>query len=241
MRDGSDARLAAAIDWRAPSAGALACLLAVAITNFGVGGALFRARGWRAWQPFARGRSWRFTLAQAIGWTLASASLACVMGCGTLVWRDARDDGTRERRLAVAALSWTSLGLSVASEAAVAASLAFFDAPSERARELARGDGLDFGRVARDGLDFGHVARVATLLSIVHVLHAPHAVIFATLATVYALGSSGALATIVVAYASTYFLQRDLERGRRKWDAFRAWSSRWIEGAAKAWHGSVNA
>ena len=49
-------------------------------------------------------------------------SLACVMACGTLVWRDARDardDGTRERRLAVAALSWTSLGLSVASEAAV--------------------------------------------------------------------------------------------------------------------------
>lgn len=225
----------AAIDWRAPSAGALACLLAVAITNFGVGGALFGGRGWRAWQPFARGRSWRFTLAQAIGWTLASASLACVMACGTLVWRDARDardDGTRERRLAVAALSWTSLGLSVASEAAVAASLAFFDVQDEgeAGRGAARG---------REGLDFRDVARVATLLSIAHVLHAPHAVIFATLATVYALGSSGALASIVVLYASTYFLQRDLERGRRKWDAFRAWSSRWIEGAAKAWHGSV--
>ena len=124
-------------------------------------------------------------------------------------------------------LSWASLGLGVAGEAAVGVSLAFFD-------ETRAG-----GRTS-ETMDARNVARVVQMLTVLHVVHAPHMAVFAVLGTAYALGRWRTLAAVVALYASTYVTrQKSLERGQRKWEQFQTWTLRTVEGAAKSWYGSV--
>ena len=209
---------------------ALACVAVTftltCATNFGVGAALWSTRGWRAWQPMVRGRR-AFVALQSLGWALAAASIACVIAALAFA---------RERsgmgRVVTCALSWASLGCGVAGEAAVGASLAFFD--ERRARGPRNGP-------ARVGVGW-KLVRVVQMLTVMHVLHAPHAAIVAILGTAYALGRWRTLAAVVVLYASTYASrshQRKLERGERKWDDFQAWTAKLVAGAAESWHGAV--
>ena len=206
---------------------------ATCATNFGLGSALHEGRGWRAWQPFARGRR-RFVALQAVGWTCASCALAC--GIGAVVNVVGADDGGK----VTAALSVGALVLGVFGEICVAFSLAFFasedDAYDAKSSKLSKSN----SRRSLRNLDARNALRVVQLLAVLNVLHAPQALIFAVLATGWFLGRF-ALVAFVAFYALSYnvFAQKELEQGRRKWDAFQSWAADVVESAAKSWYGDV--
>jgi len=212
---------------------AMVAVCATCATNFGLGSALHDGRGWRAWQPFARGRR-RFVALQAVGWTCASASLACGVGA---VWNVIGDDGGG----VTAVLSVGSLVLGILGEICVAFSLAFFaskDDDDDKGAD-AKSSSKSTSRPSLRNLDARNALRVVQLLAVLNVLHAPQALIFAVLATGWFLGRF-ALVAFCAFYASSYvFAQKELEQGRRKWDAFQSWAADVVESAAKSWYGDV--
>jgi len=231
---GADSSIGASVV-TTPSIAALGVFAMVCVTHWGIGGFLWRTRGWRAWQPL-RGRR-IFVLTQATAWTLAAASLSCLAASSALLVIRAKSsskEGAHAYAYAAVVLSWCALGLGIASETMVAVSLAFF-AETRRARRgdstATRGDAATSAKNA---------VRVIQMLTVLNILHAPHMIIFAICTTVYAIGSGRLLATVVWLYAATYVRnQRRLESGHRRWAAFQMWAKELIEGAATSWYGSV--
>ena len=209
---------------------------ATCATNFGLGSALHDGRGWRAWQPFARGRR-RFVALQAVGWTCASGALACGIGA---VLNVVSGDGGK----VTAVLSVGALVLGVFGEICVAFSLAFFASKDDDDDDNAKSSSSSSlksksTRRSLRNLDARNALRVVQLLAVLNVLHAPQALIFAVLATGWFLGRF-ALVAFCALYASSYvFAQKELEQGRRKWDAFQSWAADVVESAAKSWYGDV--
>lgn len=246
MDDGSVSSWNAAADsWTVPTPSTRACVTvgmlavcATCATNFGLGSALHDGRGWRAWQPFARGRR-RFVALQAVGWTCASCALAC--GIGAVANVVGAEDGGK----VTAVLSVGALVLGVFGEICVAFSLAFFaskDDDDDDANSSSSSSSKSKSKSRRSlrNLDARNALRVVQLLAVLNVLHAPQALIFAVLATGWFLGRF-ALVALVAFYALSYnvFAQKELEQGRRKWDAFQSWAADVVESAAKSWYGDV--
>lgn len=172
---------------------------------------------------------------QAVGWTCASGALACGIGAVVRVVGGRRDGGK-----VTAVLSVGALVLGVLGEICVAFSLAFFaskddddDAKSSSLKSKSK------SRRSLRNLDARNALRVVQLLAVLNVLHAPQALIFAVLATGWFLGRFSLVAFCAL-YASSYvFAQKELEQGRRKWDAFQSWAADVVESAAKSWYGDV--
>lgn len=174
---------------------------------------------------------------QAVGWTCASGALACGIGAVLNVVRGSGGDGGK----VTAVLSVGALVLGVFGEICVAFSLAFFaskddDDDAGNAKSPLKSKSK---RRSLRNLDARNALRVVQLLAVLNVLHAPQALIFAVLATGWFLGRF-ALVAFCACYASSYvFAQKELEQGRRKWDAFQSWAADVVESAAKSWYGDV--
>jgi len=252
----------------------LFALVAVVFTHFAVGGVLHRSRGWRAWQPM-RG-SHAFVVLQACAWTSAAIGVASLIACAAISFDalkmshafEGEGDGRRARRMAAAALSWSALGGSIASESLVAISLAFFDDGSRktrskmcddtnvRARE-SEGEGVmrestrestTLSESRREtsaaprtmvSVDVRSVAHVMHMLAVLQLIHAPQYFICAVLCTGYAIGGLWTSAVIVVSYSLSFLNTRRYEQGKKSWLAFQTWTRDVVEQAAVSWYGSV--
>jgi len=79
------------------------------------------------------------------------------------------------------------------------------------------------------------------MLLVLHVIHAPHLILLAIIATVLAtapnLAWSATTFTVMAAAYSPTFLGAPGATGLRSWAAFQVWTTRVVEDAARRWHG----
>jgi len=218
---------------------ALACFAVAVPVTHGLGGRLHWALSgsWTFYQPGRGG--FRFVLLQTCGWASFALSVA---GCAVLgaiviraVIRGGFSEGTEYMR-AVAVVSWVAGGAGFLAQVFLAVSLPHFrpsavtgkttPAPASAAKAPQTSDMRGF----------------LQMLLVLHIIHAPHLLLLALIATVLAAApsmawSSTAFAVLTVAYSPTFFGAPG-STGMRSWTAFQAWATRVVEDAATRWHGA---
>jgi len=243
---------------------ALACFAIAVPVQYGVGGRLkWGALTWNFWQPGAGGL--RFMLLQAFGWacfTLSVAGCAVVVavalrtGSAALLGGGGGGIGDVVAVRVVAVASWIAGGAGFAAQIITACSLLHFqpivaapavDAAAPTGRALApaaaaseKGKGDVGGSSSSSSSSSSWVGFLECML-VMHVIHAPHLILLAIVATVLAVApnltwSFTTFAVLAAAYSPT-FLGAPGVTGLRSWTAFQVWTTRVVEDAARRWHG----
>lgn len=217
----------------------LACFAVAVPVTHGLGGRLKWAisGSWSFYQPGRGG--FRFVLLQTCGWASFALSVA---GCAVLgaivlraVMRGGFGEGAEEMRT-VAVVSWVAGGAGFLAQVFLASSLPLFRpsaAPGETAPAPAAA--VKGSQASSDMRGF------LQMLLVLHVIHAPHLLLLALIATVIAAAPSIAwgatvFAVLGAAYSPTFFGAPGAT-GMRSWTAFQAWATRVVEDAARRWHG----
>ena len=217
---------------------ALACFSVAVPVTHGLGGRLKWALSgsWTFYQPGRGG--FRFILLQAFGWASFAVSVA---GCAVLgaivlraVMKGGLGEGTDEMR-AVAVVSWVAGGTGFLAQVFLAVSLPLFR-PSVATSETAPAP-ASTAKVSQASDLRGFLQ----MMLVLHVIHAPHLLLLAIIATVLAAAPSAAwgataFSVLAVAYSPTFFGAPG-STGMRSWTAFQAWATRVVEDAARRWHG----
>lgn len=215
---------------------ALACFaIAVPVTH-GLGGRLKHSLTgtWTFYQPGRGG--FRFMLLQGFGWACFAVSVAA---CAVLVMATLRailvstggdGSGSLEMR-SVAVASWVAGLTGLAAQIILACSLMHFQ---PHANAPASSTPLP-ASAPYDWRGF------AQMILVLHVIHAPHLILLAIIATVFAASpnlswSAATFTALGLAYSPT-FLGAPGSTGLRSWTAFQAWATRVVEDVARRWHG----
>jgi 2-acylglycerol O-acyltransferase 2 len=217
---------------------ALVCFSVAAPVTHGLGGRLKWALSgsWTFYQPGRGGL--RFILCQAFGWASFAVSVA---GCAVLaaivlraVMKGGLGEGAEEMR-AVAVVSWVAGGAGFLAQVFLAVSLPLFR-PSGGIGETASAPACT-SKVSQTSDMRGFLQ----MMLVMHVIHAPHLLLLALIATVLAAAPTAAwgatvFAVLAAAYSPTFFGAPG-STGMRSWTAFQAWATRVVEDAARRWHG----
>jgi len=230
---------------------ALACFaIAVPVTH-GVGGRLRWALGggdaWSFWQPGTGGK--RFVLLQAFGWACFSLSVAgCVVVAAVILRTSSaaliRGGGaaigeTGLKLLAIA--SWVAGGTGFAAQIITACSLLHFVPRGAGAPASPSSSPPSSPSKRAASMKMSSLREFATMLLVMHVIHAPHFIVIALITTVLATAPSFAWSATVLAigaaaYAPTFYGAPG-STGYRSWIGFQHWMTRVVEDVARRWHG----
>ena len=229
---------------------ALSCFaIAVPVTH-GVGGRLKFAltETWSFCNPGRGGM--RFMLLQGFGWASFAFSVAgCAVTAGMMIRSgSAALFGRNGERISdddlrvIAVASGVAGGAGFAAQIILACSLLHFQpqasAPASAAESVSGPDessGKDTSSTRSSWLGFFE------MLLVLHVIHAPHLLLIAIIATVLVAAPSLAwsattFAIIGVAYSPTC-IGAPGATGLRTWTGFQLWATRVVEDAARRWHG----
>ena len=229
---------------------ALSCFaIAVPVTH-GVGGRL-RFALTETWSFYNPGRGGlHFMLLQGFGWACFAFSVAgCAVTAGMMIrsgsaaifGRIGEPIGDDDLKV-IAVASGVAGGAGFAAQIILACSLLHFQPQSSASASAAESiSALNDSSIERPSSTQSSWQGFFEMLLVLHVIHAPHLLLIAIIATVLIAAPSLAwsattFAILGVAYSPT-FIGAPGSTGLRTWTAFQLWATRVVEDAARRWHG----